>query len=89
MEKPSERDCDFCGEPFVPQPGPGRPASYCSNECRVLANRERCRKWREEHPDYHRQWLEAHPGYMERWREAHRDHARDYIRQWRRSREAA
>ena len=29
----------------------------------VLDNKEKCKKWRENHPDYNRKWNEAHPGY--------------------------
>jgi hypothetical protein len=69
--------CPHCRKLFQPEPHNAWHQRCCTREaCQLARNRESCREWRRNHPDYFknysgrvRDWRDEHPGY---WRDERR-----------------
>ncbi len=72
-----KKRCELCGNEYWT--GNGK-AKYCSDECKKLATKQRQKKWREEHPNYHKEYFRKHPEAVERFKERHPNYARDRSR---------
>lgn len=75
-----KRICELCGAEYWT--GNGK-AKYCSEDCRKEATKRRQKKWRADHPDYHKEYFREHPEALERFKERHPDYERD---RWRKIR---
>ena len=79
-----KKRCELCGEDYWT--GNGK-AKYCSDACRKETTRQRQKKWREEHPDYHKEYFKKHPEAAKRFKERHPNYGRDRSRKIRGSKE--
>ena len=69
--------CPICGKTFETN---NFRAKYCSEACKKKGRLITAKRWRDDHPDYHKEWEDEHPDYKKEWADSHPHYSRDRAR---------